>query len=142
MPAAPPNSCTVPAAPGHPKTKALTFSSAALNRFHRRQEWLNDECIDFGSKLLQRHFETDGSHINPAIFSVFTISQYLRGYDEALWRTACLTPEFWTKNVWMFPINREFNHWTLAVVYWRKKRIAYFDSFGSRSAWETDAPVM
>ena len=52
-----------------------------------------------------------------------------------------MTPEFWTKNVWMIPINREFNHWTLAIVYWKKKRIAYFDSFGSRSAWEMDAPV-
>ena len=141
MPAAPPESCTVPAVLGNPMARALTFRSAALNRLHLRHEWLNDECIDLGSEMLQRHFATNGSRVSPAIFSVFTIAQYLRGYDEALWRSALLTPEFWTKNVWMIPINREFNHWTLAIVYWRKKRIAYFDSFGSRSAWETDAPV-
>lgn len=139
MPEVPPTICTIPAIPGPSQSKALTFKSTALCRLNQRHEWLNDECIDLCSAMLQRHFGT--SSADPAIFSVFTISQYLRGYDGALWRTALLTPEFWTKNLWLFPINHEFSHWTLAIVYWKKKRIAYFDSFGSRPAWETDAPV-
>lgn len=141
MPTVPPESCAIPGVPGLNKSKPLTFTSAVLNRLHIRHEWLNDECIDFCSEVFQRHFGTSTSRGDSAIFSVFTIAQYLRGYDEALWRTSCLTSKFWQKNLWMIPINREFNHWTLAIVYWKKRRIAYFDSFASKAAWETDAPV-
>ena len=141
MPAVPPETCTIPALPGDPNTRPLTFGSSALNRLNRRDGWLNDQCIDYCSEVLRRHFEAKGPRIKSAIFSVFTISQYLRGYDEALWRTALLTPEFWKKPLWIIPINVEQSHWTVAIVYWNKKRIAYFDSFGSRSAWDRDTTV-
>lgn len=138
MPAAPPESCIIPAVPGQSDSKELKFSASAMNRLHSRHEWLNDDCIDLGAQLLQRHF---GLRMNSAIFSVFTITQYLRGHDEALWRTSLLTPRFWERTIWMIPINRDHCHWTLAIVYWKKRRIAYFDSFASSSAWEEDAPV-
>ena len=138
MPENPPTTCTIPVRPEYDKSKVLTFKSTALKRLNDRHEWLNDECIDLCSVLLQQHYRTT----KVAVFSVFTISQYLRGYDEALWGTSLLTPEFWKKKLWMIPINRDSCHWTLAIVYWKKRRIAYFDSFGSRSAWETDAPVI
>ena len=141
MPAVPPESCAIPPARGLLKSNPLIFNSAALNRLHQRHEWLNDECIDFCSEVLQRHFGSRTSRGNAAIFSVLTIAQYLRGYDEALWRTSRLTPEFWKKKLWIIPINREHCHWTVAMVYWKKRRIAYFDSFANKSAWETDAPV-
>ena len=141
MLAAPPESCTIPAIPGDPNSSSITFPSSALGRLHRREEWLNDECIDFCSELLQRYFQTASLRVNSAIFSVFTISQYLGGHDEGLWRISLLTPEFWKKTLWMIPINQGGCHWTLAIVYWNKRRIAYFDSFGSMSTWETDAAV-
>ena len=141
MPEVPPTACTIPAVPGGPTSRTLTFNSSALNRLNKRSGWLNDDCMDFCSVTLQRHLGTATSRVDPAIFSVFTFSQYLGGYDEALWRASLWAPKFWMKKLWMIPINRELSHWTLAIVYWKKKRIAYFDSFGSRSAWEMDAPV-
>lgn len=141
MPAVPPESCTIPALPGDPNTRPLTFGSSALGRLNRRDGWLNDECIDYCSEVLRRHFGTAGLRNESAIFSVFAISQYLRGYDDTLWRTSLLTPEFWKKTLWIIPINCEQCHWTLAIVYWKKKRIAYFDSFGSKSAWDRDTTV-
>ena len=141
MPPVPPESCVIPPIRGPANSGPLVFQSAALNRLHKPHGWLNDECIDFCSELLQRHFGSSTSRGDPAIFSVLMIAQYLRGYDQALWRTSLLTPEFWKKNLWIIPINREGCHWTVAIVYWKKRRIAYFDSFASKSAWEEDAPV-
>ena len=142
MLATPPTSCTIPAIPGDSNSHPVTFGSSALGRLHRREEWLNDECIDFCSEVLRRYSEAAGFRIKTAIFSVFTISQYLGGHDEGLWRISLLTPEFWKKTIWIIPINRDHCHWTLAIVYWNKRRIAYFDSFGSKSAWEKDSAVI
>lgn len=44
-------------------------------------------------------------------------------------------------DVWLFPIHCAGNHWTLAIVYWRKRRIAYFDSLGSKTVFEADSMV-
>lgn len=140
MPAAPPESCTIPAVLG--QWHRLSFTSSDLGRLHQRDAWLNDTCIDYCSELLLRHIGTSATRGEPAIFSVLTITQHTSGYDEALWRVCRWVPDYWNKNLWMIPINHEGNHWTLAVVYWRKRRIAYFDSFGSKSALDMDAPVI
>ena len=131
----------IPPVQGLPNSKPLFFQSASLTRLQNRHQWLNDECMDFCSEVLQRHFGTRTSRGDIAVFSVFMIAQYLRGHDAGLWRASRLTPEFWKKDLWIIPINREHCHWTVAIVYWKKKRIAYFDSFASKSAWEEDAPV-
>lgn len=63
--------------------------------------------------------------------------------DDTIWRD-CYRSEFWRKNVWVIPIHHPSpspGHWTVAVVYVREQRIAYYDSFASKSLWEADAAV-
>ncbi|KAI1784327.1 hypothetical protein LXA43DRAFT_901841 [Ganoderma leucocontextum] len=136
IPCSPPESCTVPATIGHPR---LVFDRATLDRLHRRDAWLNDECIDLGSQVLLRHLGTTATRGTPALFSCYTLSTHRKSDDASLWRVCGHVARFGGNNIWLIPIHRpEQYHWTLAIIYWRKQRIAYFDSFGGKSAFESD----
>ena len=119
----------------------IFFSSDDLNRFLRPYSWLNDECLNGGSQLLHRHFVSTHTHDSPALFSTWIIATHLSGDDDALWRRSRVAGDFWKKDIWLIPIHRNGNHWTLAIVYWQEKRIAHFDSLGDKHAFEDDAKV-
>ncbi|KAI1788529.1 hypothetical protein LXA43DRAFT_894498 [Ganoderma leucocontextum] len=114
-----------------------------LERLHRRDGWLNDDCINLGSDLLLRHLGTAAARGNPALFPSWAVSTHRAGDDDGLWRVCRYAPEFWLKDIWLLPIHRESqSHWTLVIVYWRKRRIAYFDSFGGIASFEDDVKVV
>ncbi|KAI1790619.1 hypothetical protein LXA43DRAFT_882467 [Ganoderma leucocontextum] len=137
IPRSPPESCTVPATVGHSR---LVFDRATLDRLHQRDAWLNDECIDLGSQVLLRHLGTTATRGIPALFSCYTLSSHRKSDDASLWRVCRPVAQFGGNNIWVIPIHRpEQYHWTLAIIYWRKRRIAYFDSLGSKNAFESDA---
>ena len=119
----------------------LSFSPRDLNRFLQPYAWLNDECLNGGSQAILRHFGASHAGVDPALFSTWVIPTHLSGDDDALWRHSRVATDFWKKNVWLIPIHRDGNHWTLAIVYWNKRRIAHFDSLGSKHAFEMDVKV-
>ena len=122
-------------------SRDIFFSPEDLNRLLQPYAWLNDVCINGGSQAILRYFGSSGALCDPALFSTWVIATHLLGDDDALWRHSRVAAEFWKKDIWLIPIHRDGNHWTLAIVYWRKKRIAYFDSFSSKRAFETDVKV-
>ncbi|KAI1782383.1 hypothetical protein LXA43DRAFT_1068847 [Ganoderma leucocontextum] len=121
--------------------RGLTFDQAALERLHQPTAWLNDDCINFGSAVILRHLGTPTAHGDPALFPSWAFSKHQAGDDDTLWRACRQVPEFWNKSIWLIPIYR-MSHWTLAIVYWQKHRIAYFDSLGSTVAFETDVKTV
>nr|VWO93910.1 Plasma membrane ATPase (EC [Ganoderma boninense] len=128
---------SIPAVDGH---SSIFLSSPALARFRQPNGWLNDDSINIAAQVFLRHTGSS-AHRDPAIFSTFVLPMQKKG-DEALWRLCKPMSEFWKKDIWIFPLHRNGDHWTLAVVYWKKRRIAYFDSFGSKSAFKTDVPAV
>ena len=119
----------------------LFFSPHDLNKFLQPYAWLNDECINGGSQAILRHFSSARAPSHTSLFSSWVITTHLSGDDDALWRHSRVAAEFWKKDIWLIPIHRDGNHWTLAIVYWRKKQIAYFNSFSSKRAFETDVKI-
>ncbi|KAI0363187.1 hypothetical protein BV20DRAFT_1058256 [Pilatotrama ljubarskyi] len=110
-----------------PATKDLPrvlIPAQDMHRFVRSTAWLSDDCINGGAQVLLRYYGTSSIHID----------------DNTIWRDCGLTTAFWRKEVWIVPIHRTLPsmHWTLAVVYWRKKRIAYFNSLADQVSWQTD----
>ena len=119
----------------------ITFSPHDLNRFLQPHAWLNDECINGGSQAILRHFGSSHAGVDPALFSTWVIATHLSGNDDALWRQCRVAKTFWNKSIWLIPIHHNDNHWTLVIVYWNKRRIAHFDSLGSKRAFEMDVKV-
>ena len=138
-PTTPPESCIINPAASYPHR--LSITSAALLRFHEANAWLNDDCIDFGAEVILRYLGTAAAHGDPVVFSCFVPPRHRRGGDEGLWRACKWSGEFWNKDIWIFPIHIDGNHWVLTIVYWRKRRIAYFDSLYNRAAFEVHVKV-
>ncbi|KAI1784417.1 hypothetical protein LXA43DRAFT_1066776 [Ganoderma leucocontextum] len=134
-PVTPPDSCIIPAEAA--QQRGLTFPSAALGRLHEANAWLDDDCINIGTQVIMRHLGSAAARGDPVIFSSFVLPKHHKGGDEGLWRLCKSSLEFWKKDIWIFPIHSNGNHWALAIVYWRKRRIAYFDSLHSKVAFET-----
>ena len=122
-------------------SRDISFSHHDINRFLHPHAWLNDECINGGSQAILRHFGSSGARGDVALFSSWVIPTHLSGDDDALEQHSRTTAEFWKKNIWLIPVHRDGDHWTLAIVYWRKRRIAHFDSLASKRAFEMDAKV-
>ena len=136
--AAPPARCIIPA---ESEYRRLEFRAPALNRLRQSTEWLCDECIELGAEAILRHVGTDSCRGDPVIFTPFALPKHKTGSDRSLWRLCKQSREFWAKDVWMFPIHRDGNHWTLVTVNWKKGRIAHFDSLNSRVAFKADIQV-
>ncbi|OSD03347.1 hypothetical protein PYCCODRAFT_1477197 [Trametes coccinea BRFM310] len=123
----------------------IIFPPKELRRLGRRTAWLSDDCINGGAQALLRcygHSSTLGGI--PALLSsrVFTLHRDDID-DDRLWRDCCRT-QYWMKGIWILPIHRvqPCAHWTLAVVYWREGRIAYFDSLADKDVWEHDVQIV
>lgn len=139
LPATPPNSCVIPADNNHPQR--LSFPGPALGRFHKPNAWLNDDCIDLGAQLIVWHLGTAAARGDPVVFSTFVLPRHHKGGDEGLWRACKWSSEFWKKDIWIFPVHADRNHWVLVIVYWKKRQIAYFDSLYSETAFKTHVKV-
>ena len=135
----PRESCSIPATVDGGRT--IFFDDNALSQFRRQTEWLNDDCVTQGSRLLLQHFGTAATRGEPALFSSYVFASHQTSDDLAMWRLCRAMSNLGTKDLWLIPIHRNDSHWTLAIIYWRKRRIAYFDSFGSIRALECDVKV-
>lgn len=123
----------------------MKFRREDLERLHQPRRWLNDECINGCAQVLLQHFGTGGvTGGSPVVISSFTVTQHRnQSYDRAVWSCVQAT-RFWEKDVWIIPIHQaERNHWELAVIYIKRLRIAYFDSFGhsETTSWRADVQV-
>ncbi|OSD02619.1 hypothetical protein PYCCODRAFT_1410600 [Trametes coccinea BRFM310] len=116
-----------------------------LRRLEQREAWLSDDCINGGMQALLRYYGTSLTYGGaPALLSSRVFSLHCSGAsDDALWRD-CRGTRLWTKRVWIMPIHRQQPnpHWTLAVVYWDERKIAYFDSLADSKSWEADVPAV
>ncbi|OSD07573.1 hypothetical protein PYCCODRAFT_1403249 [Trametes coccinea BRFM310] len=116
-----------------------------LRRLDRHNAWLSDDCINGGAQALLRHYGSSSTlGGTPALLSsrVFTLHRDDVD-DDRLWRDCCHT-RYWTKDVWILPIHRiqPTGHWTLAIIYWREGKIAYFDSLAGKDVWEHDVQML
>ena len=139
MPNPPPDVCTVPATADH---EQLVFRCADLDRFHQRDAWMNDECVNLGTQVLLRHLGMTNACGVPVFFSSWTMPTHHKCDNAKLWRVCQRTVQFAPQTIWVVPIHSvEQSHWTLAIIYWWKQEITYFDSFGSKNTFESDAKV-
>lgn len=136
LPQPPPESCSIPPTAEGPR---VSFDRISLTRLSQSDGWLNDECLNSGSLVLLRYLGTAAASGELALFPTWTVSQHRRGSDEGVWRS-CRTLQFWEKDLWIIPIHQD-SHWTLAIIYWQKRRIALFDSLGDNSRFEEDVKV-
>ena len=95
------------------------------------REWLNDEVVNCFMGLLQARQDADADALLRCHF--FTSQWYAKLTEGGRYEFARVTR--WTKKVdvlvkdlLIFPIHRNGNHWTLAVVNFLEKRFEYFDS--------------
>ena len=127
-----------------PTCRAIPFSPDDINRLRNPTSWINDDCLNGCAQLLVAHFGT-GNVIGGsfAILSSFAMAQHQDGtsLDAGMWRVSHRTC-YWEKDVWIIPVHKPADHhWELAIVYFKERRIAYFDSFAHADAWEDDAKV-
>ena len=97
----------------------------------RPLEWLNDEVVNCFMGLLQARQDADADALLRCHF--FTSQWYAKLTEGG--RYEFVRVKRWTKKVdvlvkdlLIFPIHRNGNHWTLAVVNFLEKRFEYFDS--------------
>lgn len=91
-------------------------------------EWLNDEVVNFYMNLIMERSQKEGT---PRVyaFNTFFFSKLLNGGHAALKR--------WTRNVDLFSFDillvplHATTHWCLAVVDFRSRHIAYYDSLNT-----------
>ena len=141
MPDTVPLRCIIPGGPG--RGRSLFFDRPALERLREQDGWLNDDCINAGSHAIMWHFSTEAARASPTLFPSWTFADHRAGRDdEAIWRVSGVALNFWDMAMWIIPIHREDTHWTLAIVYWQKHKVAYFDSFGSLTSCEYDCKVL
>lgn len=115
-----------------------------LLRLQQPHGLMSDDCINTGAQVLLRQLGTGAVREGDVvIFSTRIMSMYRAKIDDnTIWRD-CYKSRFWEKNVWVLPIHHRSPspHWTVAIIYIKEQRIAYFDSFASQSVWEADAVV-
>ncbi|KAJ3003332.1 hypothetical protein NUW54_g5355 [Trametes sanguinea] len=122
----------------------VLFPAKELRRLGQLTAWLSDDCINGGAQALLRHYGSSSTlGGTPSLLSTRVFSLHLDDVDDdRLWRH-CSHSQYWTKDVWLLPIHRLLpsGHWTLAVIYWREGKIAYFDSMADKHVWEQDVQV-
>ncbi|KAJ8095471.1 hypothetical protein PM082_023241 [Marasmius tenuissimus] len=107
------------------------FNSPQYARLDGATQWLDDECINGCSALLQQNFRV--SEVDCAILSTYVVHEVLKNSTrtETAWRIASPT-KYWAKPVWILPIHdKDEHHWALAVIQVQREEIRVFDSFGS-----------
>ena len=81
-----------------------------------------------------------------AILHSFAMAHQRNGTstDQAVWNISRIS-RYWEKDILIIPVHQPMkDHWTMAVVYFRKRHIVYFDSFGSsnnRAGWVAELKV-
>jgi hypothetical protein len=99
--------------------------------------WLNDEIVNFYMKMLQKRdddlVEKYPSRDPSYYFNSFFIAKLLDegGYkykNVKNWSERAKINIFKMNKIF-FPVNISNNHWTMAVIYMKKKQICYYDSF-------------
>lgn len=96
--------------------------------------WLNDEVINFYMCLLQDRDEkkgkSDNNYVTSHYFNSFFFSKLVEGGEYEFKNVRRWSRKFdvFSKDKVFIPINISNTHWTLAVVFMRKKEIHYYDS--------------
>jgi sentrin-specific protease 1 len=100
----------------------------------RERTWLNDEVINFYMSMLQerddRLCQEQPGRSSSHYFNSFFMSKLLEKGTYTFSNVRRWTKKFdvSSKDKIFLPVNISNTHWTLAVVYVRKKEIVYFDS--------------
>jgi hypothetical protein len=104
------------------------------------ETWLNDEIINFYMKLLGAKYQTekpDKYYFFPTFFVDRLTHGGLYNYRN-IYRWSKSIDVFTMEKVF-FPLNIRQLHWALAVVFFKEKKIVYYDSMWSV---ETQQPVL
>ncbi|KAI5835427.1 cysteine proteinase [Schizophyllum commune Tattone D] len=123
-------------------------SDTDLSRL-RPGQWLNDEVINFyGAMILGRaeaaskgkEKENEGSEgkgkrpLDIHYFNSFFWSKLVNeGYEKGRLARWTKKIDIFSKDAIILPVNHSNTHWTSAAINFRKKRIEYYDSLGSKS---------
>ncbi|KAI4528439.1 hypothetical protein GGG16DRAFT_52662, partial [Schizophyllum commune] len=123
-------------------------SDTDLSRL-RPGQWLNDEVINFyGAMILGRaeaaskgkekeNERGEGKGKRPLdihYFNSFFWSKLVNeGYEKGRLARWTKKIDIFSKDAIILPVNHSNTHWTSAAINFRKKRIEYYDSLGSKS---------
>ncbi|KAK1226972.1 hypothetical protein PQX77_010040 [Marasmius sp. AFHP31] len=114
--------------------KRFTFENLQFQRIDDSRARLDDDCMNnIAHLLIERHRGVEGDLC--AYLSTFTVPEVLKSTSpsQSIWRI--IRPsQYWTKDKWIIPIHsRSLEHWAVAVVDAKTRRIHLFDSLGSRT---------
>ena len=89
--------------------------------------WLNDECVNVYCRLVGMTYPT--CHVYSSLFYA-RLCETVAGFDYTGVRrwTRRVPGGVFERNVLLFPLNQANRHWTLAAVWPKERRMAYFDS--------------
>ncbi|TRM61417.1 hypothetical protein BD626DRAFT_77397 [Schizophyllum amplum] len=116
----------------------------------RPGQWLNDEVINFYGAMILGRSEAAAKNkgkengavngaagkkpLNIHYFNSFFWSKLVNeGYEKGRLARWTKKIDLFSKDVVIMPINHSNTHWTSAAINFRRKRIEYYDSLGSRS---------
>ncbi|KAJ8508215.1 hypothetical protein ONZ45_g9480 [Pleurotus djamor] len=119
-----------------PSRGALNLDEDDMKRLMNQRGWLNAACINSLNLCFSEIVPTASKY---AIFDTYALVHVAgKVNDEALWNMVSVT-RFWEKDVFIIPIHRPRQlHWVLCVARLQTRTLEVFDSFGSRSHWESD----
>jgi hypothetical protein len=111
----------------------LEFSIPAQERLASPTAWLNDECVNSVTALIQQQLLKSSNQYNAndcAIFhsGVFRFVEQ-NSPDEKLWKVARRS-RYWKRRFWLIPIHHDRTHWCVALVKVKKGVVYLYDSYG------------
>ncbi|KAF6747718.1 hypothetical protein DFP72DRAFT_821404 [Ephemerocybe angulata] len=117
-----------------------TLEHSDLERLASATAWLNDECVNaLAAHLLQLHLQSVTAQIHSTRFMLF--SSFAFESSPAVLRRNTKHLQYWTRDIWIVPINRRIEqHWVVAVILPAKRQLYLFDSFADFRSWEADIP--
>lgn len=123
------------------RKRSINLSSEALRRL-RPGTWLNDEGINQFAKLISIFSEPSVMGDMAAILDTHMLSGLDTVPDDHLFTRISRT-DMLDKDLWILPLHSHFptHHWTLVVVFFQKRTIYHFDSFGDKTQWHDDSEV-
>ncbi|KAG9121272.1 Smt3-specific protease [Ceratobasidium sp. 392] len=99
-------------------------------------QWLNDEIINFyGALIMARSEEAKGKGkaLDAHYFNTFFFAKLEDpGYEKARIGKWTKKIDIFKKDVALIPVNLGNAHWTCAAINFKKKRIEYHDSMGTK----------
>ena len=117
-----------------------------LRRLQDPQALLNDTCLNSSASVIHLTLLSD-HQTRPAASKCTVLSTYVmqciqtRWTNKEVWRNT-KSNLYWQTKVWVVPIHLPgMQHWVVCVIYVKKSRVFFFDSFAEQRTLHCILPV-